>query len=60
MLRVARDSGSRDRGWQDVVGDRLVIAEVPGLHGDLGKEASGTYVGPILARALATAPSTDG
>lgn len=53
LLRVARTAPSLDLGWRALLGDSLSIVDVPGTHNDLGREASGAYVGPAIARALA-------
>lgn len=45
-----------DVGWRAIVGDALKVVDVPGSHGDLGREASGPYVGPILDAALNGVP----
>jgi thioesterase domain-containing protein/acyl carrier protein len=47
-----------DIGWRAIVGDALAVVDVPGSHGDLGREASGPYVGPILDEALNDLPGT--
>jgi thioesterase domain-containing protein len=52
LLFAFEDGGAPDRGWHELLGERLEIAEIPGTHDDLGREASGVYVGPIMARLL--------
>jgi acyl-coenzyme A synthetase/AMP-(fatty) acid ligase/thioesterase domain-containing protein len=56
LLRTGGPDRVPDRGWSDFVGDALEIVDVPGSHTDLGHEASGSYVGPVLARALDRLP----
>jgi len=56
LLRTGGPDRVPDRGWLDFVGESLEIVDVPGSHVDLGHEASGSYVGPILARALDRLP----
>jgi thioesterase domain-containing protein len=52
LLSAFEAGGAPDRGWRELLGERLTIADVPGTHEDLGREASGVYVGPIIARLL--------
>ncbi len=52
LLRTGGGRECPDRGWSDLVGRALHIVDVPGSHYELCREASGAYVGPILARAL--------
>jgi thioesterase domain-containing protein/acyl carrier protein len=53
LLRAGGLWTAPDRGWHALVGDRLEIVDVPGTHVALGDEASGAYVGPILAKEIA-------
>jgi acyl-coenzyme A synthetase/AMP-(fatty) acid ligase/thioesterase domain-containing protein/acyl carrier protein len=52
LLRAEGTLDRADRGWSELVGDALEIIDVPGRHGDLCREASSAYAGPVLARAL--------
>jgi len=52
LLRTGGPRELPDRGWGELVGDQLQIVDVPGIHPDLGREASSAYVGPVLAEAL--------
>jgi acyl-coenzyme A synthetase/AMP-(fatty) acid ligase/thioesterase domain-containing protein/acyl carrier protein len=52
LLRTGGPDESPDRGWGTFVGDALQIVDVPGTHPDLGREASGSYVGPVLYEVL--------
>ena len=61
LLRAEGIEVAPDRGWRDFLDDEhLEIVDVPGSHADLAREASGPYVGPILARALERLPLTLG
>jgi acyl-coenzyme A synthetase/AMP-(fatty) acid ligase/thioesterase domain-containing protein/acyl carrier protein len=53
LLRAGGPDLVPDRGWNTLVADRLQIVDVPGTHPDLGRESSSSYVGPVLAKALA-------
>jgi thioesterase domain-containing protein/acyl carrier protein len=53
LLRTGGPDLVPDRGWSALVADRLQIVDVPGTHPDLGRESSASYVGPVLAKALA-------
>jgi acyl-coenzyme A synthetase/AMP-(fatty) acid ligase/thioesterase domain-containing protein/acyl carrier protein len=52
LIRTGGPGTLPDRGWNPLVGDTLEIVDVPGTHADLGREASGVYVGPVIAEAL--------
>jgi thioesterase domain-containing protein/acyl carrier protein len=56
LLRAGGPDRVPDRGWSNFVGETLEIVDVPGEHGDLGRETSGAYVGPVLAAALDRLP----
>jgi enterobactin synthetase component F len=56
LLRAGRAGQSADRGWRPLLGESLHLIQVPGTHNDLGREASGVYVGPALARVLSGSP----
>jgi thioesterase domain-containing protein len=55
LLRTDGPFDTPDRGWGPIVGSALEIVDLPGTHNDLGREASGAYVGPALSRELARA-----
>lgn len=55
LLRTEGPLDTPDRGWGPIVGSALEAVDLPGTHNDLGREASGAYVGPALSRALARA-----
>jgi acyl-coenzyme A synthetase/AMP-(fatty) acid ligase/thioesterase domain-containing protein/acyl carrier protein len=52
LLRAEGALDRPDRGWSELVGGALEIIDVPGRHGDLCREASSAYAGPVLAGAL--------
>lgn len=52
LLRSGGADEFPDRGWGDAVGERLSIVDVPGHHSDLGREASASYVAPVMKQAL--------
>lgn len=56
LVRTGDKAGLPDRGWGPLVGEGLEIVDVPGTHNDLGREASGRYVGPLIAQALERLP----
>lgn len=58
LLRTGGPGQVPDRGWRALVGKALEIVDVPGTHNDLGREASGAYIGPVLAQALDHVPLT--
>jgi amino acid adenylation domain-containing protein len=56
LLRAEGALDRPDRGWSGLVAGALEVIDVPGRHLDLGREASGSYVGPVLARLLDERP----
>jgi acyl-coenzyme A synthetase/AMP-(fatty) acid ligase/thioesterase domain-containing protein len=52
LLRVGSSGDGPDRGWGPLLGSSLQVVGVPGSHNDLGREASGAYVGPVIRHVL--------
>jgi hypothetical protein len=48
LLRAPGPGQGSDHGWRELLGHSLHIADVPVRHNDLGREASGVHVGPVI------------